>query len=131
MNPPQWCAPYIGLAFEDHGRGPAFDCWGIVCEIFAKERGVTLPDYVAAYASAGDRHSVAAAVEEGCKLWQKVSDPQPFDVVILRLAGRPWHCGVIVAEDWMLHALSDVGVVLEKVSSPVWRNRVEGFYRHD
>ncbi len=131
MMAPGWCLQYVGLPFGDKGRGPTYDCWGIVREVLRRERGLDLPDYTGEYASSGDRISVSAAVTEGCRSWTKVQAAQVFDVAILRLAGRPWHCGLVVADDWMLHTLSGVGSVLERLSSPVWRNRIEGFYRHE
>ena len=44
---PSWISKYIGLPFEDKGRGPSgFDCWGIVTWIYMQELGLILPEHL-------------------------------------------------------------------------------------
>lgn len=62
---PEWVGKWIGLSYADKGRGPAYDCWGLVAAILAAEAGIALPDYASAYTRADDRLSVADAVEAG------------------------------------------------------------------
>lgn len=136
MVAPAWCLPFTKLEYSDKGRGPsAFDCWGFVRHVLGQHFGVTnLPDFSAEYSSAEDQAEVArtvcAGIDSLTATWKRVINPQPGDIVILRLAGHPWHCGLVVGGDWMMHMLKDVNVALERFTGPVWRNRVEGFYRH-
>jgi len=65
-----------------------------------------------------------------------VDRPQAFDLVILNIAARPWHCGVMVAPDRFLHVMppgprGPTFSCIERIDSPRWQARVEGFYRHD
>ena len=148
-RPPEWCRLYVGKKFQDHGRGPdAYDCWGLALTVLRDQFGITgLPDYGDAYIASGNWHSVSKAVGAGLqKNWRKLgmddetiellrgeADPLPGDLVIINLAGRPFHCGIFVAQpDWMLHALAGTDVVLEQLSRPMWSkgNRIEGIYRY-
>jgi cell wall-associated NlpC family hydrolase len=99
--------------------------------VLAEQFGISgLPDYGECYANAKDQKSVSLAVEAGLASgWLKVTTPAPGDLVILRLAGRPWHCAVAVGGDWMLHVVEGVNTVVEQFSRPLWKNRIEGFFR--
>ena len=130
-------ARWIGLPYADKGRGPdAYDCWGLARAVLA-ERGMALPDYAEAYTRAADHDSVAVAVRAGlADGWQPVDKPQAFDLVILNIAQRPWHCGVMVAPDRFLHVMppgpkGQAFSCIERIDSPRWARRIEGFYRHD
>jgi cell wall-associated NlpC family hydrolase len=135
MVAPSWCKPFTNLLYEDKGRGPVgFDCWGFVRQVVRERFGLELPDLSDEYPSAEDHDAVAAVAERNKRLlameWPQVSSAREGDVVILRVAGRPWHCGICVGGDWMMHITKDVNVGLERFTNPVWRNRIEGFYRH-
>jgi cell wall-associated NlpC family hydrolase len=128
-----WCAKYIGLPYADKGRGPSsFDCWGLVRYVLQQEFGITsLPDYADRYTSAGDRNSVSSAVSAGLALgWHQVTSPASGVLVILRVAGRPWHCGLAISDRLMLHTLEGVNTCVERLDSAVWSKRIEGFYQH-
>lgn len=134
-----FAARYIGLPYRDKGRGPdAWDCWGGVRMVLADVFHVHLPDYADAYTCAADRGSVAAAVDAGLRDgWRRVERPREGDLLILRIAGRPWHCGLMVSARQFLHwpppgrdgrqLLS----CIERVDAPLWARRIEGYYRHD
>lgn len=144
--PPDWCGQYVcGSMFADHGRGEwymqaiplrKFDCWGLVRAVLQEQFGIEgLPDYGDAYSRAHDQRSVAAAVQAGLRDgWTKLGlldEPRAGDIIILRLAGRPWHCGVLAGLDWFLHITEGAGATLEQWTRPLWVNRIEGFYRHN
>lgn len=131
-------AHWIGKPYADKGRGPdAFDCWGLARAVL-QERGLVLPDYADAYATADDPDEAAAAVRAGlADGWRAVSRPQPFDLIVLNVAKRPWHCGVMVAADRFLHVMPPAPTgrqafsCIERIDSPRWVGRIEGWYRHD
>jgi cell wall-associated NlpC family hydrolase len=133
---PAWAGKWIGRPYADKGRGPAYDCWGLVRAVLQAEAGLVLPDYAAAYTRADDRLSVAAAVEAGlADGWERVEAQRALDLLILRVAGRPWHCGVIVAPGLFLHAMPpwrdgrQLLSCIERLDSPHWARRIEGIYR--
>lgn len=134
---PAWCSKWVGRPYADKGRGPdAFDCWGLARAVLQAERGATLPDYADTYTSAGDPQSAPCAVLAGlADGWQKVTQPDTFDLVILSIARRPWHCGLVVAPGLFLHCppphrdSRQTLSCVERLDSITWRNRLEGFYR--
>ena len=62
--------------------------------------------------------------------WVRGEHPQPRDVVVVRITGRPGHVGVCVGGGRFLHVEEGETSCIERLSSPVWRSRIEGFYRY-
>lgn len=124
-------AAWVGIPYRDKGRGPdAFDCWGGVRAVLLAAKGIVLPDYADAYTSADDHDSASTAVTQGlADGWQAVDRPQPFDLLILRIAGRPWHCGLVVARNRFLHWAPKQTSCIERMDAPMWARRIEGVYR--
>lgn len=135
---PAWAGRFVGLAYRDKGRGPdAWDCWGGVRMVLADVFHVDLPDYRDAYTHANDRRSVAGAVSAGLAHgWRRVEAPRAGDLLVLSILGRPWHCGLMVNASQFLHwpppdkRGRQLLSCIERLDSPVWSNRIEGFYRH-
>jgi cell wall-associated NlpC family hydrolase len=136
MPAPAWCESYTRLEYQDKGRGPVgFDCWGFVRLVQREQfKVIDLPDLYGDYPSAEDHAAVARTVVEWKQMlspfWRRSFEPRAGDIIIIKIATRPWHCGVCVGGDWMLHILKGVNVGLEHFRREPWRNRIEGFYRH-
>lgn len=133
---PSWCSKWIGLSYADKGRGPSYDCWGFSRAVLQSEAGLVLPDYRNAYTTCDDRLSVADAVEAGlAEGWERVDQPRMLDLLILRIGGRPWHCGLIVAPGLFIHCPPpdakgrQILSCIERLDSPHWAKRIDGFYR--
>lgn len=62
--------------------------------------------------------------------WGKVSSPAPGDVVLFNKAGDIIHIGVMVNDSQFIHASAGRGAVIESLSLPRYRNRLEGIYRY-
>ena len=137
MSIPIWVGPYIGLPYKDKGRDRAgADCWGGVRLVLGEVFGHELPDYSCAYTDAKDQASVAGAVEAGlADGWQRADRPQAGDLLILKIAGRPWHCALMVNDRQFLHwpppdkQGRQILSCIERLDSPHWSRRVEGIYR--
>ncbi|HET6805330.1 MAG TPA: NlpC/P60 family protein [Frateuria sp.] len=129
---PPWVAPYVGIPYMDKGRArTGADCWGLVRMVQRDVFHVDLPDYGDAYRDGEDWERIGQAVAAGLAAgWRQVARPATGDLVILRIAERPWHCGVAVSGSRFLHALSGYASVVERFDCPRWSNRIEGFYRH-
>lgn len=136
---PAWVAPYIGLPYAEKGRSrEGADCWGGVRMVMQEVFGRVLPDYADAYASTKDHASVAAAIEAGlADGWRNVERTQEGDLLSLKMAGRPWHCAVMVNAMQFLHwpppdkQGRQLRSCIERLDSPHWARRIEGFYRHE
>lgn len=131
-------ADFVGLPFRDHGRGrDGADCWGGVRLVLSELRGIVLPDYGQGYADTGDVDGIGVAIREGLvRDFRKVDKPEPFDLVIFNLAGKPWHVGVMVDALRFLHwpqpddKGNDGTSRICRWKDRMWRKRVEGFYRY-
>lgn len=129
---PEWVGAWIGRPFRDKGRGPdAFDCWGLVRAVLRDQFGIALPDYADAYTESHDHASVAEAVESGLRDgWQIVRQPKCGDLIVIRVAGRPWHCGLMVTPERFLHVPDKGTSCIERLDSVIWTRRIEGIYRY-
>lgn len=115
----------IGTPFEYGGRGPdTFDCYGLVMHLFKVRQGITLPDYN----SPSDQAVQAAVIGTQLDLWKKI--PQQADVaVLLRLGRHACHCGYMVDNDHVAHAVDSAGgVLIQRIDA--WERRILGFYRY-
>lgn len=112
----------VGKPFRERACGPdAYGCVGLLLEVM-RRLGHALPAYPQ------EEASLWAALGEMGE-WDKVPIPQPGDGVLLRSSDPPWHMGVMVDQQHMLHAHPHAGVVVERIDGPLYRRRIEGFYR--
>lgn len=129
---------FIGLPFRDHGRDrTGADCWGGVRMVLAELRGIVLPDYGHGYRETMDSAGIGASIREGLvRDFVRVDRPQPFDLVIFNLAGKPWHVGLVVGAGRFLHwpqpddKGNDGSSRIARFTDRIWARRVEGFYRY-
>lgn len=122
---------YEQLEFEDKGRGPKYDCWGLCRFHYYEEYQILLPSYVESYSTSQDQKEIAVLISGECrKDWIEVLSPQVGDIVTLRVLGEPWHCGVMVEPKRFLHIMRGINSCIERLTSPVWARRIDGFYRH-
>ncbi|MEJ7807146.1 MAG: NlpC/P60 family protein [Telluria sp.] len=121
---------YIGIPFADHGSDArGVDCWGLVRHVLACEHGWQLPSYGEGYDSAKNQAAVTEVIVNGLMQgWERVSAPVASALVVFRMAGKPWHVGLVVAPDRFLHAPVGETSCVERLSSPMWEKRIEGFY---
>ena len=119
----------IGKPFVDGGRGPeAYDCWGLCVEVFRRQ-GVELRDYkLCCHDSAG----FDGLFQEALSQWERREEPNiPAPSVVAIRFNHPVfinHVGVYIGNGRFLHTREKTGVVVERIDSPCWRDRVEGFY---
>lgn len=123
----------IGAPFGDRGRGPdTFDCYGLVRHALGLLGRPVPPDHLGAYTGAHDRRSVPQAFVSGlAQGWQRLDGPEPGAMVLLLIGGRPLHCGLVIDSDRFLHVEEGKNAVIERLDSPKWANRIEGYWRFD
>jgi cell wall-associated NlpC family hydrolase len=112
--------------------------------VLSEQFEIELPDYADAYSCTHDQDSVSAAVRAGLrdgwtKLDRKHMKPHAGDLLIIKIAGRPWHCGLMVTPDKFLHCPTqkdratgqEIGTSCwERLDNVIWTRRIEGIYRH-
>ena len=119
----------------DKGRDwDAWDCWGMLCVFHRDVLGVTLPSYVDDYQDAGEspesRKGLRDLIATNLGAWRRVDEPEPGDGVLLNIGGRPIHVGLAIGDGLMLHTERKINTVIERLASPMWARRIEGFYRY-
>jgi cell wall-associated NlpC family hydrolase len=121
---------YIGIEFEDNGRGGKFDCWGLAMYFLKEEFGFDLPDLSEQYFNSNDRFNIPFVVDLEKPNWLLVSKPNPGNVVLFNISGIPMHVGIVVSDTEMLHIAKGINSCIESFTSMKWKNRVEGFYAY-
>jgi cell wall-associated NlpC family hydrolase len=122
----------IGVPFVDGGRDPhlGLDCWGLVLVVFNRAT-LLLPDYRIGCHDT-DAIGVAVAGERLLGRWRRWNAHDvPTPALVAIRFNSPLlvnHTGVYVGEGKFLHTRETTGVVVEKIDSPAWRHRIEGFY---
>lgn len=131
----EWVKDYVGIEFENKGRGEKCDCWGLVRRIYHEKFGIALPSF-AEYDSANDLREIAAIIKdkekaEG-KTWHTIDEGQEKfgDVAIFKIAGQPVHIGFVLVDKKMLHVEMGIDSCVESYTSLRWQRRIHRFYRH-
>lgn len=103
---------YIGLPYREGARGPdAYDCYGLVAEVYRAGRGILLPDWYQdapgpQAASRAIAAAVAGEVDGGRSL--QVDEPVDWDIAVVGSNRRPHHVGIVFAGG-VLHAARAFG----------------------
>ena len=123
---PAWVTKYVGLSFEE------YNCWQLVCLIYQNELNITLDTYKNEYYNALDRENIATIyTREMAHVYFKVDKPQAFDVIVCRVRGQPWHTGIVIEPNEMLHTQRYTNAVVEHYDRFNWKSRILGFYRYN
>lgn len=123
----------IGVPFLEKGRSlTGFDCWGVVSYGLLHGFGIEVPSYTDDYTTTHDKLSVSALINRESLDWPEVplSEARPGDVIILRVLGQPWHCGLVIASPYFLHAQRSIGTVQTRWDGTLWQRRIVGLHRH-
>lgn len=122
---------YVGIPFADHGRDRrGCDCWGLVRLFYRDEFGIELSDLGPAYRDTTDADGMRRVHSDQLPQWRQVDDPQPGDVALLAVMGAPVHVGILIDRERMLHAQRGTDAAVERITGPVWKNRLQGIFRH-
>jgi cell wall-associated NlpC family hydrolase len=127
MIAPPWVNDYIGIPFLTNGRTrEGVDCWGLYRLIVSERFGITLNDFD--YSSADARDEVNSLLHSEND-WKRVQHPIEGDAVLFKVAGALSHIGMIVCSGAMVHARAGQASCIERLDSPTWARRIDGFYR--
>ncbi len=118
----------VGKPFADGGRGPdAYDCWGLVCEVF-KRYGIELPDYKI---SCEDASRIDNEIDSQRRQWRRCEGEIPApSLVVIRFNEVVFcnHTGVYIGSGRFIHTREKIGGNIDRIDSPAWRRKIEGFY---
>ena len=129
-----WAKKYAGIPFVTSGRDMSgCDCYGLVRMILVNEYGFDLPmllgDYTNALNIAETKRLFMQNVPVLCG--EKISEPEEKAVGLMRFGGRLCHVGLYAGDGCIIHSRHNIGVVIERLSSPALAGCVEGWYRVD
>ena len=128
----EWFSRYIGLPFDDGGRGPhGYDCWGLVRAVYADRLGVDLPSYgeISARDLARIARQMETAKDDG---WRQIGTPRALDVVLMRSGrggARVVHVGVMVDANRLLHVEEAAATAVVPVTHFSVAGRIVGYRR--
>ena len=123
-NPFKRYERFIGRLYkEPHG------CFYLVQDVYEEEYQETFLNY--AKGLAGNDPVARAAIFSKAMVhdFKEVGTPREGDIVVINVATRPWHMGIVVKPGWMLHTFNGANACFERYTDLKYRNRVEGFYR--
>lgn len=127
-----WSDRYIGIPFVDLGRSrKGVDCYGLACLIYAAELGITLPDYVGAYASADEMAEISALMNGAAGSWIAVTGKAaPYDLAVFRRGKLTTHVGIVIRHGLMIHMEGEDAAKVADYRTGRWSSRFVGHYRH-
>jgi len=128
-----WTDLYAGIPFAFDGRDRfGCDCWGLVRLVYEEVLGRGLPMVAGALKdlSLGSLARVSREIKAGLDDWERVGDPQDFDIVIFRRGQVNTHVGIVCGRGQMLHVMEGINSTVEPYNAPVWKSKIYGIYRY-
>jgi cell wall-associated NlpC family hydrolase len=125
---------YIGIPFVSCGTSKeGCDCWRLICLVYRERLSINLPEFTQfdAPKTKAELIKVTRAFKENKVKWIKVNDPKPYDVILLRTGSMLYHSGLVIGRDRMIHIDRGINSTIEKYTSRIWKDKIEGFYRYD
>lgn len=116
----------IGIPYKPHGRDSSgMDCYGVVVEIMRRQ-GRKIPDLFYGDTKKETNISVLRSLETIIPN-TKLDKPEEGAVVELLVMGQPSHVGVCLGDGTFIHALKNIGVVIEPLYR--YKSKIRGYYR--
>ena len=117
-----WWGRYIGMPYD------RAHCWELVRKVYQDHRGIELPSY--GEVSARDLVRVARKISEEQGAWDAVTEPQAFDVALMRGRSAVWHVGVMTDPAHVMHTERASNAVRIRVDDMAMRGRIVGYRRY-
>lgn len=119
---------YMGKPFLRGARGPdSFDCAGILQDIYA-QRGIFIE--LPGWGVGESLDDVSRVMDKAKNEWVRLCAPEPWCAVAMRgPSGLVDHVGVVLDDSQrFIHTMEDCGVMVERLDSMRWNQRIEGYY---
>ena len=119
----------VGVPFRHRGRNPKIgvDCAGVVlCSVWAA--GCELPDCI----GYGPQPKSDFLLDELKKRAQRVhrDDAEPGDILLFQYrVDMPMHFGVLLSNNYVVHAHSTTGRVIKHKITAAWSSRLHSIWR--
>ena len=123
--------PYIGIPYAPLGRDPAvgLDCWGFAHHVLRNAFNLYVPSYDEESSSTDIRFAIYEVLKDGD--WELIGRgmEREGDLIGFRTVREPWHIGVVVGNNNMLHMIAGANSCLERYDAMHWHYLICGFYR--
>ena len=123
---------YVGIPFQDDGDSrDGINCWNLYRLVLSEQCKVELPSYAEVYKDAKDSLGIRRGVNaaQASDSWlERPFTPEPYDLVLLRVCGFPWHVAVYAGDYKMLSARRGSNSCIERIDSLIWKNNILGFW---
>lgn len=116
-----WCDKWIGTRAPADVTGP---CYWFVRLVYQKDLSIALPPE-GVFARPDDWSRL---IQDSAHEWNRVADPQDYDVVLLSLPNQPWHMGLICGDRILHLGHGAAGVVCQRRALFDTRGYVRGIY---
>ncbi len=124
------CDDLVKIPYRAKGRSlDGLDCAGLVIELY-RRIGIELPDPLV---DPSDYAGAASEIEAeaSSRRWLRLDEPELQCVVVIQQhPDFAQHLGVYVGAGRFIHAVEHLGVTVDHLSAPIYRNRIRGFYRY-
>lgn len=120
--------------FSKDGDGPHYyNCWNLCREVY-RRAGQNLPMYAEWTRTIVERDETIRKFRDAGD-FIKLGKPEFLTLVGLKLSSRNprlvTHIGVVVSKNHFIQIRKNpIGVSIERLDSPCWINKMEGFYRY-
>ena len=127
----------IGVPFKNHGRDvkTGLDCYGLVMEVY-RRFGIELPEFDADYDDVEKISCIIDGERSKETVWKKCDKENlPVPCVLAIRFGVPKgvinHTGCYIGDGKFIHIRENIGVCVDRISSPAWRRVIEGCYEYE
>lgn len=120
---------YIGIPYADTNvpLPEGLNCWQLVEKVMKEVFHMKPPEIH----YTGPLDNVAPIFMAHMQMWEKIDydNRAPGDVLVLRVAGYPIHCAILIKPNIFLHTLKGHNSCIEQINGITWRKRLVGIYR--
>lgn len=124
---------FLGIPFVPHGREMVgCDCWGLVRLVYQDWYGIDLPLFAGHRFDVNNPMAAAKLMAEGARLniWQNVDTPQRGNILLFGAGAAPYHVGVCLNDELMLHTREGTDSTTERYTGLLWGGRRWGIFTH-
>lgn len=135
-----WWNQYVGIPYVPRGRNKhtGLDCYGLLITVYREQYGIEVPDYAYDNTASPSPPAVGHLFDEALStraLWHMYPSPTSYlkkegDVAVFSLTAIPFHTGILLPREYMLHCVTGAGVVVEHLTKS-WTRRLVGVYVHE
>jgi cell wall-associated NlpC family hydrolase len=121
---------FIGIPYKPKGRSwDGVDCLGLVGLFHKEVNGIDFPDWSMVYSDPNDFARSSQLISQEKSAFIAIHTPRQGDIITLRFGQFICHLGLWIDGSTFLHSLEGHDSAIERLDSPSWKHRINGFYR--